>query len=122
MSDSNVGGRRKKSGINHIWLMNNVIHDNLSSVKNVQIVIQKFDNKQMFDGIDSEEACGDIFSSGVKDDHLSLIHEANKNIVISVKTPPESLLYKVYNTLENHPTKIIGFVVPRNVLKQLKLK
>ena len=43
MSDSNVGGRRKKSGINHIWLMNNVIYDNLSSVKNVPIVIQEFD-------------------------------------------------------------------------------
>ena len=33
MSDSNVGGRKKKSGINHIWIMNNVISDQLSSVK-----------------------------------------------------------------------------------------
>ena len=39
-----------------------------------------------------------------------------------VQQPPESLLYKAYNALENHPTKMIGFVVPRNVLKQLKLK
>ena len=34
MFDSNDGGRRKKSGINHIWLMNNVIHDNLSCANN----------------------------------------------------------------------------------------
>ena len=98
MSDSNVGGRRKKSGINHIWLMNNVIHDNLSSVRNVPIIIQKFDYKQMFDGMDSEEACGDIFSYGVKDDHLSIIHEANRNIVISVKTAQgESPSYNITN-------------------------
>jgi hypothetical protein len=42
---------------------------------------------QMFDGMDSSEACGDIFEYGVRDDHLQLIHEANKEVVISVKTP-----------------------------------
>ena len=41
----------------------------------------------MFDGMESSEACGDMFDYGVKDDHLKLIHEANKNVVISVKTP-----------------------------------
>ena len=87
MSDSNVGGRRNKSGINHIWVMNNVIYDQLSCVKKTPIIIQKFDYKQMFDGMDSEEACGDIFSYGVKDDHLTMIHEANKEIVLCVKTP-----------------------------------
>ena len=69
MSDSNVGWRRKKSGINHIWIMNNVIHDQLSSVKKVLIIIQKFDYKQMFDGMDSEKACGDIFNYGAVDAH-----------------------------------------------------
>ena len=87
MSDSNIGGRRKKSGINHIWVMNNVIHDQLSCVKKVPIVIQKFDYKQMFDGMDNEEACGDMFNYGVNDDHLTMIHEANSKIVICVKTP-----------------------------------
>ena len=78
--------------------MNNVIHDNLSSVTKVPIIIQKFDYKQMFDGMDSEEACGDIFSYGVEDNHLSIIHEANKNIVISVKTSQgESKTYKLTN-------------------------
>ena len=87
MSDSNVGGRRKKSGINHIWVMNCVIHDQLSSVKKIPCVIQQFDYKQMFDGMDDKEACGDIFDYGVNDDHLTLISEANKELVISVKTP-----------------------------------
>ena len=57
MSDSNVGGRKNKNGINHIWLVNNIIHEHMSSVKKVPVVIQKFDYVQMFDGMDSSEAC-----------------------------------------------------------------
>ena len=88
MADSNVGGRRNKSGISHIWVMSNLIYDQLSCVKKkTPIGIQKFDYKQMFVGMDSEEACGDMFSYRVKDDHLTMIHEANKEIVICVKTP-----------------------------------
>ena len=56
----------------------------------------------MFEGMESEEACGDIFSYGVKDDHLSLIHEANKNIVISVKTPQGES--PTYNTIHQYIT------------------
>ena len=67
--------------------MNNIIHDQLSCVKKVPVIIQKFDYKQMFDGMDSEEACGDIFDYGVNDDHLTMIHEANTKIAINVKTP-----------------------------------
>ena len=32
MSDSNVGGRQNKSGINHIWVINAIMHDQVSSV------------------------------------------------------------------------------------------
>ena len=87
MSDSNIGGRTKKSGINHIWTLNRIIHDQLSSVKKKTIVLQQYDYKQMFDGMDSHEACGDIFSYGINDNYLNLIEEANKEIVINIKTP-----------------------------------
>ena len=73
-----MGGRKNKSGINHIWVMQSIIHDNKSSVKKKPIIIQQYDYRQMFDGMDSEEACGDIFEYGVNDDHLTLIHEANE--------------------------------------------
>ena len=33
MSDSNVGGRKLKSGINHIWVVNRIIHDQITSVR-----------------------------------------------------------------------------------------
>ena len=100
MSDSNVGGRRKKSGINHIWVMNSVIHDTLSSTKKTSIVVTKYDNKQMFDGMDSEESCGDIFEYGVDDDQLKLIYEANKEVAICVETPSgTSTEYKLINRI-----------------------
>ena len=56
---------QKKSGINHIWTLKQIIHDQLSSVKKKPIVFQQYDYKQMFDGMDSNEACGDIFSYGI---------------------------------------------------------
>ena len=87
MSDSNVGGRKKKSGINHIWVLNNIIHDQLTSVSKKPVVIQQFDYQQMFDSMDASEACGDMYNYGVNDDHLKIVHEANKKIVINVKTP-----------------------------------
>ena len=87
MSDSNVGGRQNKSGINHIWVINNIIHDQLTSVKKKPVVIQQYDYQQMFDSMDASEACGDIYNYGVNDDHLKIVHEANKEIVINVKTP-----------------------------------
>ena len=98
MSDSNVGGRQNKSGINHIWVINSVIHDTLSSVKKKPIVIQKYDYTQMFDGMDSEEACADAFDYGVNDNHLSMIHEANSVINMHVNTEHgNSQKYKLTN-------------------------
>ena len=100
MYDSNVGGRRCKSGINHIWVMNSILHDTLASVKKPGIVVTKHDYKQMFDGMDSKESCGDLFDYGVNDDYLNLIHKANKEVVISVKTPTgNSKEYELTNTI-----------------------
>ena len=55
MSDSNVGGRKLKSGINHIWVVNRIIHDQLTSVKKIPVIIQQYDYKQMFVGMDASE-------------------------------------------------------------------
>ena len=86
MSDSNVGGRKNRSGINHIWIINGIIHNQLRTVKNKPIVFQQVDYQQMFDSMDIKEACGDIFNYGVNDDHLTMLHEANKNISMNVNT------------------------------------
>ena len=58
----------------------------MSSVKKIPIIIQKYDYTQMFDGMDSKEASGDMFDYGVDDDYLNVIQEANKEVVINVKS------------------------------------
>ena len=88
MSDSNIGGRKDKSCINHIWVVNGVIHQQLSSTKNPPITIQQYDYIQMFDGMELLESISDLESnSQIKDDTLHLIYNANRNLQVKVKTP-----------------------------------
>ena len=78
MSDSNIGGRKNKSCINHIWVMNAIIHDTLSSTKNKTIVIQPYDYSQMFDGMELKESLADLESeAGIKDDTIHLLYQEN---------------------------------------------
>ena len=87
MSDSNVGGRKNRSCINHIFVINGIIHETVKSKNNSPVTIQIYDYKQMFDSMNLQEAVSDLFDSGVKDNTLALLYEANKNINVKVKTP-----------------------------------
>ena len=49
MSDSQVGGRKRKSVRNHIWVLNGVICDVLSSNRRTPIDVEIFDYRQCFD-------------------------------------------------------------------------
>ena len=51
ISDNNVGGQKYKNGLNHIWVITKIIHEQLSSIENQPIVIQQYDCSQMFDGM-----------------------------------------------------------------------
>ena len=86
MSNCQMGARKKKGCKNNIFIINALIHDVLQSKKNKPMVLQIYDYSQMFDSIDLEEALSDIFDAGVDDETLSLLHEANKEIFMSVKT------------------------------------
>ena len=87
MSDCQMGGRKKKSCKNNIFIINGLIHDVLKSKKMKPILLQIYDYSQMFDSIDLQQALADLYDVGVKDDTLALLHEANKNIRMAVKTP-----------------------------------
>ena len=86
MSDCNVGGRKQMSCLNHIFVLNGIIHETLSSKKNKPVTIQIYDFTQMFDSMKLEEAISDLFDSGMKDDTLSLLYDSNRNIKVKVKT------------------------------------
>ena len=88
MSDCQMGARKKRSCKDNIFIINGIIHGVLKSKKNHPILLQIYDYAQMFDSIDLQEALSDIYENGVDDDDtLHLLHEANKEIHMSVKTP-----------------------------------
>ena len=48
-----------------MWVMQSIIHNTLSSVRKNPIIVQQYDYRQMFDGMDAEEACGDLYDYGM---------------------------------------------------------
>ena len=87
MSDSNVGARRNKNIRNHIFIINGIISDVLSSKQKKPIDIQIMDYKQCFDSMWLEETMNDLYEAGVTDENLAIIYQANKQINVAVKTP-----------------------------------
>ena len=86
MSDSNVGGRKGKSIRNHIFVINGIIMDVLSS-KSKSIDVQILDYKQCFDAMWLEETLNDMYEGGITDNNLAVLYEANKKVKVAVKTP-----------------------------------
>ena len=87
MSDCQMGARKNKGCKNNIFIVNGIIHDVLKSKSKKPVILQIYDYQQMFDSIDLEKALIDIYDAGIDDDNFVLLHEANKNIDMAVKTP-----------------------------------
>ena len=51
----------------------------------------------MFDSMDLKETISDLYNSGIKDDTLVLLYEANRHVKFRVKTP---IGLSVENTLK----------------------
>ena len=86
MSDCQMGARKAKGCRNNIFVVNAIIHDVMKSKNKKPIILQIYDYAQMFDSIDLEQAISDIFDVGVDDDTLVLLHKANEEIHMAVKT------------------------------------
>ena len=84
MSDCQVGARKRKGCRNNIFIINAIIHDVMSSKQKTPVLLQIYNYKQMFDAVNLEQALSDIYDTGVKDDSLALIYEANKEIMMAV--------------------------------------
>ena len=86
MSDSQMGGRKRKGCRFNIFILNGIIHEVMKSKRNKPVLIQVYDYAQMFDSINLKEAVSDMFDAGMKDDHLALLYLANSEISMAVKT------------------------------------
>ena len=82
-----MGGRKNKSCKNNIFIVNGLIHESLKRKSIKPICLQIYDYSQMFDAINLKQALSDLFDAGVVDDTLKLLYEANKDIMMAVKTP-----------------------------------
>ena len=87
MSDSQIGGRKRKNIRNHIWVINGIITDVLSTKKKTPVDIQIFDYKQCFDSLWLQECLNDMFSAGLNDDKFKLLYNINAQVKMAVKTP-----------------------------------
>ena len=87
MSDSQVGGRKGKNVRNHIWVLNGIICDTLSSKKKNPIDVGILDYRQCFDSLWLEECMNDMYSGGLKDDQFALLYNVNTHTKVAVKTP-----------------------------------
>ena len=86
MSDSNVGARKKKSIRNHIFVINAVINEAIrNKSRNIDILIK--DYRQCFDSMWLKECINDLYDSGVTDNNLNMIFEANRLNKVAVNTP-----------------------------------
>ena len=87
ISDCQMGARKGKGCKTNIWIVNGINHDTLNNKNMKPVRLQITDYMQMFDSISLIEAINDIYDAGMKDDNLSLIYEANREIHMSVNTP-----------------------------------
>ena len=87
MTDSQIGARKKKSVRNHLFVVNSIISDVMSSVKKKPIDLNVMDFKQMFDAEELSVCLVAMYDANIRDDMLALIYEANKMTKFAVKTP-----------------------------------
>ena len=87
MSDSQIGSRKNRNIRNHIWVLNSIICDVISSKNKKPIDVQIYDYKQCFDSLWLEECLNDMYAGGLKDEKLNLLYSANKLVKIAVRTP-----------------------------------
>ena len=82
MSDSQVGGRKKRSICNHLFVLYSVIND--AQVSKRPIDINLYDVEKCFDGLWLDECLNDFYEAGIHDDKLALIHKGNQMNYVSV--------------------------------------
>ena len=87
MTDSQIGAKRNKSVRNHLFVLNSIISDVMSSKKKEPIDLNIMDFKQMFDAEELPTVLNALYEAGVDDDMLALTYEANKNVTFAVKMP-----------------------------------
>ena len=73
MTDSHIGARKNKSVRNHIFILNSIISDVLSSKKKLPVDLNVMDFRQMFDAEEVSVCLNAFYDAGVNDDIFTTI-------------------------------------------------
>ena len=87
MTDCQIGARKNKSVRNHLFVLNSIISDVMSTKKKKSIDLNILDFKQMFDSEELTNVLNAFYDAGVKDDMFAIVNEANKSVKFAVRTP-----------------------------------
>ena len=66
-------GRKERNCRDHIFVVNGIIQDALSSKSSKGIDLFICDYRTMFDGLDVKTTLNDLYDNGVQDDNFALI-------------------------------------------------
>jgi hypothetical protein len=78
---------KNKSVRNHIFILNSIFSDVLSSGGKTPIDLNIMDFRQMFDAEEVPITLNSFYEAGVKNDIFALICAANENATFAIKTP-----------------------------------
>ena len=71
MSDSNVGGRKKRNIRDNLFMINGII--NYAMKEKIDIDINLYDIQKCFDAMWYQETMNDMWDVGVKDDKFAIL-------------------------------------------------
>ena len=85
MSDSNVGGRRKRNIRDNLFVIYACINHAIRN--NIKLDIQFYDLAKCFDAMWKEETMNDLYDAGMQDRNFALVSLMNDKCKVKVKTP-----------------------------------
>ena len=85
MSDSNVGGRKRRNIRDNLFVLYAIINDAVRKKKNIDI--QFYDISKCFDSMWTEDTMNDYFDVGITNDKFALISRMNEKCKVKIKTP-----------------------------------
>ena len=85
MSDSNVGGRRRRNIRDNLFVIYACINEAIRNKKDIDL--QFYDIQKCFDAMWTQETMNDVYDAGIKDDRFYLISKMNEKCQVKVKTP-----------------------------------
>ena len=86
MTEYQSGGRKGRGCRNNIFIVNGLIYDAVKSKRSDNLLIQIYDNSQMFDSLNLEQIMIDAHTVGLQDQLFNAVYEVNKVTNIAVKT------------------------------------